>query len=335
MSRDHGLHVRKLLLLIAVLALSSGQSRAGSPAPAERSQIRATDGFQPCRLIVNQRSTAVSVIDSETVQLSDGSVVRLLGLLGPMPPLSAGQVNWPSEAAAVAALKKLIEGQPVSLAYDRRRTDRYGRKLAHLFVWHNGSRFWVQGELLAHGHAQVDAMPDNTRCLPELLAHEAIARDPPRGLWDLSHYRILRPEPARWLLQNKRNQFVIVAGLVRDVVAVKSRIYINFGKNWRTDFTAALAKRQIKAANLTIDTVLALKGKRVQVRGWIERRNGPYVRIAHPNLIEPLDANPEPRQNTTSDLAQVARQRNSNGTQPLWLRKLTLPTPILNSRRKK
>lgn len=151
---------------------------------------------QRCLLEPGPQLSVVAIENSETLRLDNGQKVRLLGLVGPRAPLTAQrETNWQPEREARAALKTLVAGRNVHLAYDNRRKDRYGRLLAHVFVWHNGERFWVQGELLAHGHARAAILPGNTRCVAALLAHEHLARDPARGLWRHRHYRILKPNP--------------------------------------------------------------------------------------------------------------------------------------------
>jgi len=262
---------------------------------ANVSAQRAKEASHRCLLEPGPRHTVVGIENSETLRLADGRKVRLLGTLGPRPPVSVQYAArpttavWLPEQNAQAALKKLVEGRDVLLAFDNRRKDRYGRWLAHVFVWHNGRRFWVQGELLSHGHARAYVMPGNTACVAELIAHEKKARAGRKGLWRSRHYRILKPEPAGWLLGKRRHRFEIISGTVADVAVVKSKIYLNFGRNWRQDFTAALSKRALLGTRYALADIIALKGRRVRVRGWIERRNGPYIKLANPDLIERLD----------------------------------------------
>lgn len=286
---------------------------------------------QICTLDLGPRVTVVGVENSETLKLSDGRHVSLIGALGPRPPLNTDDpANWPAEHNARLALEKLVLGRDVRLGVGPTKWDRYGRLLAHVFAWHEGRRYWVQGELLAHGHARAYALPDHRVCLRELLAHERLAQSPRRGLWLRRPYRVLRPSPPGWLLSNRRHNFELIEGQVRNVAVVRGKIYLNFGTNWRQDFTAATTRKAVQARGFIVDQIKALKGKRIRVRGWIERRNGPFIKLADPNLIEVTD--PEiTRPETGAPPALVASDDQSNPDAPLWIRKRRLPMPRLRS----
>lgn len=288
-----------------------------------------------CVLEPGRTLSVASVENSETLRLADGRIVRLLGTLGPRPPLAAKQTtHWAAENAARDALRTLVAGRDVMLAFDQRKRDRYGRTLAHVFVWHNGHRFWVQGELLAHGHARAYVLPGNTACVAELLANERRARLARSGLWRRRHYRILKPSPAGWLLVKRRHQFSVVEGRIKNVAVVKSRFYLNFGSNWRDDFTAGLNKKSLRGTTTTVAQLLALKGRRVRVRGWIERRNGPYIIVAHPALIETLDTprSPVPKRRPRRQ-PEMASKDNLNS--PPWQEMRRPQQPRLRPRTKK
>lgn len=307
-----------------------------APLPAPGQSVSQDTSTQPatCTLDQGPRGHVVGVDDSETLRLADGQKVRLLGTLGPRPPLTTPEGGaWPPEREAHQALRQLVTGRDVTLAFDGRRRDRYGRYLAHVFVWHNGSRLWVQGEMLAHGHGRAYVSPGNTACIDELLAHESLARRSARGLWGHRRYRILRPEPARWLTTKRRHRFELVAGVVRDVAIVKSRVYLNFGNDWRRDFTAAIDKRALPDAKQGLDSLSALKGRRVRVRGWIERRNGPYIKLADVRLIERLDVPTD--DGPSRQTAPPALASSDTGSLPHWLKKLQLKAPHLRQRNKK
>ncbi len=92
-----------------------------------------------------------------------------------------------------------------------------------------------------------------------------------------------------------RSTFQIVEGRVEAIAEVRGAVYLNFGSDWRDDFTAGVVRgrKAAKVANPAFDAS-ALKGKRVRVRGWIERRNGPFIEIVHPGQIEVLDGGGAP-----------------------------------------
>ena len=239
-----------------------------------------------CTLEPGPIHTVTRVIDAETVTLDDGSEVRLIGALSPRArDGDATEGAWPAENEAMAALNSLVLGHTVKLAFGGQRSDRYGRTLAHLFTDKDGENIWVQGELLRSGHARAYGLFGSYDCGPELLAHEKIARDGHVGLWALSLYR---PKPATeaGLLMHVRSQFHIVTGKVRNVSRTKSAVYLNFGDDWKTDFTARIGKATLSKNSQWAAALEALQGQDISVRGWIERRNGPLIDVVDISQIE-------------------------------------------------
>ena len=243
-----------------------------------------------CTLEPGAIHTVARIIDAETVVLDDGSEVRLIGALAPRATDSAAATGaWPAENNAIRALTDLVLGHTVKLAYGGRHADRYGRHLAHLFLNDNGKETWVQGEMLSAGAARAYGLPGSFACGAELLASENLARTTRRGLWDIAIYQ---PKPSHLtaLLLSRRSRFEIVEGIVSSISRTKSGLYLNFSSDWKADFTARVSK-DILAANPDWDDALAdVSGKRVRVRGWIERRNGPMIDIRDPGQLEIDDA---------------------------------------------
>jgi endonuclease YncB( thermonuclease family) len=136
-----------------------------------------------------------AVIDGDTLKLTDGRIVRLIGAKAPKPPLSwRGDDPWPVVDDARDALSALASGKPVKLRFGGRREDRHGYLLAQVFVGEGENRLWLQDELIAKGLARVYSFADNRACVAELLAREADARTKRLGVWGSYVYRI---EPAR------------------------------------------------------------------------------------------------------------------------------------------
>jgi endonuclease YncB( thermonuclease family) len=130
-----------------------------------------------CELSEPQKGTVAEVKDGETLQLTDGTVVRLINAKAPTAPIAArGDRPWPMVNEAKEALSKLASGNEVELRYGGTRTDRHGYALAQVYVVNGGERIWLQSELVGHGLARVYSFPDNHACVNELLAREAEAR---------------------------------------------------------------------------------------------------------------------------------------------------------------
>ncbi|MEQ1716108.1 MAG: thermonuclease family protein, partial [Hyphomicrobium sp.] len=66
--------------------------------------------------------------------------------------------------------------------------------------------------------------------------------------------------------------------------------YLNFGADWRSDFSVRIAKSIIDENPDWEEGLENLKDKTIEVRGWIERRNGPQIVISRPEEIAVVDA---------------------------------------------
>ncbi|HEY4135968.1 MAG TPA: thermonuclease family protein [Alphaproteobacteria bacterium] len=241
----------------------------------------------PASLTRGETATVVEVVDADTVRLDDGDgkpgrQVRLVGTQGPKLPL--GRPNyptWPLAPEARAHLVGLVQGKRVTLHYGGAREDRYGRILAHLTT-EDGT--WIQGAMLADGFTRVYTFADNRSAIPEMLALEAQARAAKRGIWANAYYRIRKPDD----LKGAADSFQIVEGRVLQATATRDRAYLNFGADYKTDFTVSIAKRDFKAFGRAFDPK-RFANHVVRVRGWIESINGPAIDATHPEQIEVLE----------------------------------------------
>jgi micrococcal nuclease len=125
------------------------------------------------------------VVDGDTVELTDGRLVRYIGIDTPEMRRRAGE-QWvedpePYAREATAANRRLVEGQTVRLEYDVERVDRYGRLLAYVYV---GEQM-VNAALLAQGAAQLLTIPPNVKYVDRFRVLAAEARAAQRGLWAL------------------------------------------------------------------------------------------------------------------------------------------------------
>ncbi|MDX1711308.1 MAG: hypothetical protein R3316_09250 [Rhodovibrionaceae bacterium] len=73
-----------------------------------------------------------------------------------------------------------------------------------------------------------------------------------------------------------------------DAADVRGRVYLNYGEDWRRDFTVTLDRKT--AARFRDEGIdpLAYEGRRLRVRGWVKSFNGPMIEVTHPEQIEVL-----------------------------------------------
>ena len=232
----------------------------------------------------------VTVIDGDTVVLSSGEEVRLVGIQAPKLPLGrAGFEAWPLAPEARDALEEMAGGRHAVLWSSGAAGDRHGRVLAHVYVEDGEGRFvWLQGALLANGLARVYTFADNRACASDMLAAEARARAAGLGMWGLASYRILDAGDAD-RLKRLSGTFQIVEGRVRQVAEVRGRGYLNFDDDWREDFTVTVAPGDLKLFANDGAGLSAYEGRRVRARGWLRSFNGPLIEATHPEQIEVLE----------------------------------------------
>lgn len=221
-----------------------------------------------------------TVIDGLTVLLKDGKIVRLSGLE------IAGQYDPAAEDTSVAAkqaLETLLpEGTEVTLYQTRMakkgRLNRMGHHLAHLEK--KNETIWVQGALLRQGLAYALPTSDTPEMAAQMYAAESAARNAKTGLWENSS--VLSPDTAEQAI----GRFAVVEGVVRSAATAKNNIYLNFGSDWRTDFTVMIAPSVRKELARTGIDPLSLAGETIRTRGWLRSYNGPMLELDHPSLLE-------------------------------------------------
>lgn len=230
--------------------------------------------------IVPDESLHIAAVDQATVyRLTDGRVLRLEGLGSPRAPARS---NGPFaiEQDATQDVATMLRGARLSVAR-LAEPDRYGRHVAQAWL-DDGT--WLNGMLVSQGLARVETLPGEVRCAAELLALEAEARADGRGIWRLASYHVLSPVEAAAYT----NDFEIVEGTVLSAAEVNGRIYLNFGEDWRTDFTLTIAPGDTRAFERAGLEPLSWAGLRLRARGWLSWYNGPQIELDHPEQVELL-----------------------------------------------
>ena len=269
------MHRRSFLLGSLPLSLIFLTSR---PAAAVQS------GQHEHKLVKAGSGQVATTVDGDTLTLEDGRVVRLVGIQAPKLPLDRPNFTpWPMAEEARQALAELTLATSVSLSYGGTRIDRHGRALAHL---HLPDGRWVQGEMLRAGFARVYSFTDNRAHVTEMLSLERAARQAGRGIWQLPYYAV-RQAGDDGITQDI-DSFQLVEGQIRKAARVGKYMYLNFGSDYRTDFTVSVAKRYWRKFDAAEVTPAKLQGKHIRVRGWLTKRNGPMIEATHPEQIELL-----------------------------------------------
>ena len=253
------------------------------------SLLGAAKPYEIAGLKQGESGRVLRVIDGDSFVLQTGEgelTVRLTSIEAP----HFGREDtptWPFAVESKSALQALILGQEVSLYYADRKRDRFSRAIAQAYVTspNGSSEIWVQSEMIKRGFARVYSWPNERIDIGVLYSLEQAARRKNLGIWSDPFYTIRSPDP------DPLAQFVdsvqIIEGIVTSTADVRGTIYLNFGADYKTDFTIAVARKYRRKFE-GVDPV-SLDGARVRVRGWVELYNGPMIWIDHPDRLEVLD----------------------------------------------
>lgn len=168
--------------------------------------------------------------------------------------------------------ERLAAGREIVIYLTGAETDRYGRVAVQGFdVGEDGTLVWIQGQYLAKGVALHDGgdVPGGCRIAyerGESLAGKRVAR--------FDH----KASRTKALLQDK-GRFVRVRGKVLSIGDRERRLYLNFGENWRQDFTVIVEKTGKRRYKGALSDLTGLAGRWVTVRGMLEEAGGPMIRL--------------------------------------------------------
>lgn len=213
------------------------------------------------------------VYDGDTVKLTDGRKLRLIGIDTP----EIGYDGTPAEPLALKArqvFETLIEpDRRLALYHGIDQKDRYGRLLAHVYLPDGRN---VQELLLQQGLAAAVVVAPNLANLDCYFAAERRAGG--QGVWRLPRYQGIETSE----LPKDASGFQIIKGRVTHVGESRKAYWLNFdGK-----VSARIDKRHSPEFDGHLD-ISQLMGKTIKLRGWISRYKGKrQMRIDHPAAIE-------------------------------------------------
>jgi len=245
-------------------------------------------------LTKGETGRVLRIIDGDSFILEGGLRVNLAAVQAPKRSWpEKGLMAWPLAERSRFELADILEGKRVQLYYGGVKRDRYERAPAQVWlISDDGSEnFWVQEAMVETGMARVYTWPGQIQNTGRLYKAEQIARKEGHGIWDHDEtdgfYDVRRPDPDP--LVQYVDSVQIVEGIVISSADVRGITFLNFGSDYKTDFTVAIAKKDRKAFKKTGVDLLGLEGARVRARGWIELGNGPVIWLKDPNRLEVLD----------------------------------------------
>ena len=159
-----------LLIFLGIFLTAANQNLLTSTKeeiPLEPVELKIENGGQENNYFLVKR-----VIDGDTIGLTDGARVRYIGIDTP----EAGDC-FGKEATLVNS--SLLDSKEIVLEEDIEKLDRYGRKLA--YVWVDG--LLVNEELVKKGVATVTTYPPNVKYVDRFLEAQQDAKEQKLGIW--------------------------------------------------------------------------------------------------------------------------------------------------------
>jgi micrococcal nuclease len=273
---------KKLLILVAVSIASPSVSAAVSLVPRKTNflirsllaELVKTPGMKipgvflclifplgvaaECGLPTGESVKVARVSDGDTLKLQDGRSVRVLGINAPeiTHGKNLGQPLGRESRVAAQAFIDAAQGR-VRLGFEQETRDHYGRLLAHVYDMRGRSLAVAQ---LRAGMAMQIAVPPNTAQRQCLLSVEREVRKKPLGLWRDNYWQ---PLPTK-LMRGTETGFRQVRGRITKV-SINSAVWLEFeGK-----LVARVAKKDWPAFGYQKSDWLKMKGREVELRGWI------------------------------------------------------------------
>lgn len=179
---NHSKHLAFFSLLIVVLGLGFlwfgwEEQVLTQPTPQIEATSSATLGIE------GEKALVLEVIDGDTIEIENGSKVRLIGIDTPETKDPRRPVGCFGKEASKEA-KKLLEGKIVILQKDVSETDKYGRLLRYVFLpLESDQALFVNDYLVREGFAKVLTYPPDVKYNEQLRQAEKEAREAKLGLW--------------------------------------------------------------------------------------------------------------------------------------------------------
>ncbi|WP_439877255.1 thermonuclease family protein [Pseudomonas prosekii] len=201
------------------------------------------------------------VVDGDTLRLSDGRSVRMIGLNTPELGRS-GRSDEPFAVAARQRLEALVAASNgrVGLRPGKEAHDRYGRTLAHVYSVDGAN---LEAQMLAEGFGFQVAVTPNIDLVSCQQAAERAARRAGLGVWKRS--------PVLQAAQIQRSGFAVLSGRVANVQRNRGGVWITL------QGSVVLRVAPNLLGKFDVAALQRLKGKQIEARGWVvdrSRRSG-------------------------------------------------------------
>lgn len=151
----------------------------------------------------------------------------------------------------------------------------------------------LQAELLRSGEALFAPDASRGECADRLRAAERAARRTRSGHWKGAAGITLLSTGEPETFADLDGHYVIASGRIVSLGKTAGTRYLNFGRYWKTDLTVTFRSSEENTFNAALGRnghkVEDLAGQRVEVRGVLQERDGPYIALRHPEQLVVLE----------------------------------------------
>lgn len=222
---------------------------------------------------MNRREFLLSSAALAAAPVADGQSISFGGEDYFLSDVVRPKPNEPAGAFVAAALGALLsKGRATGSGKAR---DRWGRLVGPVGIVFAGRTTTLQELLLAQGAARVFPQSDDFDFIERCYRAENAARAARLGLWGNDAYRLRDANDAEMGFG-----FEVYAGIVRDANERGSRVFLNFGENFRTDFTTTVTRSSFRRWRGKPEAA-SFVGRRVEARGLVDWINGPSIELRH------------------------------------------------------
>ncbi|CAH9019378.1 thermonuclease family protein [Candidatus Nitrosacidococcus sp. I8] len=214
-----------------------------------------------------------SVYDGDTIHLKGGEKIRLLGINTPEIE-SRFRPAEPGGDEAKGWLKSQLEGKKITLELDKEKRDHYQRLLAHIFAL-DGTH--INLRLVEEGLAIVSLIPPNFKYSNQLTQAQSKDETAKLGIWNMAAYT---PQSIAKLAIGKYEKgWNRYWGTPEKIKQTQKYTYLVFSKN----IDIRIPQEQLSY----FDPLENYLGKKVEVRGWVNRRQDHYsILVNHPSSLK-------------------------------------------------
>lgn len=230
--------------------------------------------FATAAMAANSRHIGRHALSATTLQVDENITVKLAGIFVPEDVAEQAKTR----------IETFANGKMLRLKNPDARADRYGRLPALVY---GEDKQLLQSRMMVEGLAIWDGSENTSAYAKEWIAQEQQAEKLQLGLWQ--HVaELVTPDS---LAEKMAGKFALVEGDVLEVTRRGARIYLNFGEDWRTDFTLVIEPKYQK--NFDLSWLASLQRKKIRARGYVFLKSGAMIEIRSPEQIQPQEIQPK------------------------------------------